>query len=201
MTRFSIFNTPVLKNILRGLSWLLLKLTGWKKSGRLPDEDKYIVVVAPHTSNWDLFYGVLLAFSFKLDPHFIAKSQLFRPPFAPLMKWMAGLPVDRSSPHNTVEQMIKLFADHKKFVLALAPEGTRHKTAGWKSGFYHIALKARVPIQLAFLDYASKSGGAGPLIHPTGDLERDMQAIRGFYRTVSGKFPDKACPVIIGPKA
>lgn len=201
MMRFSIFNTPVLKNILRGLSWILLKLSGWKKVGQLPDNDQYIIIVAPHTSNWDLFYGILLAFTFRLDPRFIAKHQLFRPPFSALMKWLGGLPVDRSSAHNVVEQMAEHFKNHKKFVLALAPEGTRHKATGWKSGFYHIALQARVPIQLAFLDYAKHSGGAGPLIYPTGNLEQDMQAIRNFYQTVSGKFPDKVSPVVLGSKA
>lgn len=200
MTKFTIFNTPVLKSILRGLSLLLLKLTGWRQVGTLPDHRKYVIIVAPHTSNWDLFYGILLAFAFRLNPRFIAKHQLFRPPFSPLMKWLGGLPVDRSSSHNTVEQIAGLFQNQKHFVLALAPEGTRHKGAGWKSGFYHIALEARVPIQLAFLDYAKCSGGAGPLMEPTGNLEQDMQTIRNFYSTVSGKFPQKVSPVMIGPK-
>lgn len=201
MNRLTIFNTPVLKNILRGFSLLLLKLAGWKQAGRLPDQPRYVIIVAPHTSNWDLYYGILLAFAFRLNPRFIAKHQLFRPPFASLMKWLGGLPVDRSSSHNAVEQMAGLFQDQKHFVLALAPEGTRHKAAGWKSGFYHIAVKARVPIQLAFLDYASHSGGAGPLLEPTGNLDRDMQTIRTFYQTVSGKYADNVSPVVMGPKA
>ncbi|MEE9912390.1 MAG: 1-acyl-sn-glycerol-3-phosphate acyltransferase [Deltaproteobacteria bacterium] len=196
----TIFNTPILKNMFAALSGFLLKILGWKKVGRLPDCAKYIIIVAPHTSNWDLFYGILLAFTFRLDPRFIAKKQLFRQPFAPLMKWLGGLAVDRSSANNTVDQMVGMFHDSKNFVLALAPEGTRHKTAGWKSGFYQIALKARVPIQIAFLDYDSKSGGAGPFIHPTGHLEQDLQTIQHFYRTVSGKYPDKVSPVVIGYK-
>lgn len=200
MTRYTIFNTPVLKNFFRGLSLLLLKISGWKIVGRLPDQERYVIIVAPHTSNWDLFYGILLAFAFRLEPRFIAKNQLFRRPFSSLMKWLGGLPVDRTSSHHTIDQMVRLFLENKKFVLALAPEGTRHKMGGWKSGFYHIAASARVPILLAFIDYASTSGGTGPLVHPTGDIQNDMKIIADFYSTVKGKYPDKTSPVQIGSK-
>jgi 1-acyl-sn-glycerol-3-phosphate acyltransferase len=198
--RYTIFNTPVLKIILLGISLVFLTILRWKKAGRLPKEAKYVLIVAPHTSNWDLFYGIILAFALKLDARFIAKKELFRWPFSPLMKWLGGVPVDRTSSSHTVDQMISTFNERKKFVLALAPEGTRHKTGYWKSGFYHIAVSAHVPIQLAFLDYASKTGGAGPLIYPTGDLDQDMQTIRNFYLTVRGKHPDKTSPAIIHSK-
>ena len=176
---------------------LLLKILRWKKKGPLPKQDKYVLIVAPHTSNWDLFYGIILAFALRLDARFIAKKELFRWPFSPIMKWLGGIPVDRTSSSHIVDQMISAFNESKKFVLALAPEGTRHKTKGWKSGFYHIAVRARVPIVLAFIDYANKTGGAGPLIYPTGNLDQDMETIRNFYLTVVGKHPDKASPVVI----
>lgn len=197
MTRYTIFNTPVIRNIFRGISLLLLKISGWKKVGRLPDEEKYVIIVAPHTSNWDLFFGILLAFAFRLNARFIAKNQLFRPPFAGLMKWLGGLPVDRASAHHTIDQMVRMFDENKTFVLALAPEGTRHKTEGWRSGFYHIAKGARVPVLLAFIDYRSKSGGAGPLFRPTGDIQNDMKSIADFYATVRGRRPDQTGPVRI----
>lgn len=198
--RYTIFNTPVIKSLLRGLSLFLLKILGWKTKGQLPQQAKYVLAVAPHTSNWDVFYGVILAFAMKLDARFIAKKELFRWPFSPLMKWLGGVPVDRTSASHLVDQMIAKFNASKKFVLAVAPEGTRHKTSYWKSGFYNIAIRAHVPIQLAFIDYASKAGGAGPLIYPTGDFDRDMQTIRNFYLTVKGKYPDNTGPVIIKPK-
>lgn len=198
--RYTIFNTPVLKYLLLIISLVFLKILGWKKAGRLPEVAKYVLVLAPHTSNWDLFYGILLAFALRLDVRFLAKKELFRRPFSPLMKWLGGVPIDRATPKHTVDQMLRAFNENKTFVLALTPEGTRHKTESWKSGFYHIAVSAHVPIQLAFLDYASKSGGAGPLLYPTGDLNQDIKAIRNFYQTIKGRYPDKASPVVINTK-
>ena len=198
--RYTIFNTPVLKSFFLGISLFLLKILGWKKRGPLPDQAKYVIILAPHTSNWDLFYGIILALAFKLDPRFIAKKELFRWPFSPLMKWLGGVSVNRTLSSHIVDQMISTFNASKKFVLALAPEGTRHKTSYWKSGFYRIAVSAHVPIVLAFLDYAGKTGGAGPLIYPTGNLDQDMQTIRNFYLTIKGKYPDNTGPAIIQPK-
>jgi len=198
--RYTIFNTPVIKSFLRGFSLLLLKILGWKEKGPLPNQAKYVIVFAPHTSNWDLFYGIILAFALKANPRFIAKKELFRWPFSPLMKWLGGIPIDRTFAGHLVDQMISAFNESEKFVLALAPEGTRHKTNYWKSGFYNIAVRAHVPIVLTFLDYANKTGGAGQLIHPTGDLDYDMQTIRNFYLAVKGKYPDKTGPAIIKPK-
>jgi 1-acyl-sn-glycerol-3-phosphate acyltransferase len=200
MMRFTIFNTPVIKTILMGIALIILKILNWKKAGCLPEEKKFVIILAPHTSNWDLFYGILLAFAFKADGRFIAKKELFRQPFTWIMKWLGGVPIDRTLSSNVVEQMIRAFNEYNIFMLALAPEGTRHKTNGWKSGFYHIAVGAHVPIQLAFLDYATKTGGAGPLIYPTGDLDCDMQSIRDFYAMVRGRYPDQTSPPVIFSK-
>lgn len=193
----TMFNTPVVKSLLRGIAIFLLKILSWQTHGSLPQEKKYILIVAPHTSNWDLFYGILLAFALKLDARYVAKKELFRGPFSFLMTWSGAIPVDRSSHHRIVNQMASAFNKQEKFVLALAPEGTRHKTDGWKSGFYRIALAARVPILLAFIDYSRKTGGAGPIIYPTGDLEQDISSIRNFYLTVKGRYPQNASPVVI----
>ena len=197
----TIFNTSVVKSFFRGISLVLLKILGWKVSGRLPQKAKYILVVAPHTSNWDLFHGILLAFALKLDACYVAKKELFRGPFSLLMKWSGGVPVDRSSSTNFVEHVASEFEKNEKFILALAPEGTRHKMDYWKSGFYYIALNAHVPILLAFIDYERKTGGAGPLIYPTGDREKDMNIIRNFYLTVKGKYPEQASLVVIHSKS
>ena len=197
---YTIFNTPVVKSILLGVSLFFLRTLGWKEIGPLPEKAKYLIIVAPHTSNWDVFYGVILAFALKLDARFLAKKELFRWPFSPLVKWLGGLPIDRALSSNIVDRMIHEFEANKKFVLAIAPEGTRHKAIYWKSGFYNIAEGAHVPIQLAFIDYASKTGGAGPLIYPTGDIDRDMSAIRDFYLAVTGRYPDHTSPAAIRPK-
>ena len=199
--RHTMFNTPVVKSLLRGISLILLKVFGWKATGALPRKEKYVLIVAPHTSNWDLFYGIILAFALKLDARYIAKEELFRGPFSPLMTWSGAIPIDRSSSHHIVGQMVSAFKEHERFVLALAPEGTRHKKDYWKSGFYHSALDAHVPILLAFIDYASKTGGAGPLIYPTGDLEQDMSIIRNFYLTIRGKHPENTSPVVLYSKS
>ncbi|KUG23847.1 acyltransferase family protein [hydrocarbon metagenome] len=197
----TIFNTPIVKSFFRGISLALLKILGWKVSGRLPQKEKFVLIVAPHTSNWDLFYGIILAFALKLDAIYVAKKELFRGPFSLPMKWSGAIPVDRSSHTHFVEHMASQFENNKKFVLALAPEGTRHKKDCWKSGFYYIALKAHVPILLAFIDYERKTGGAGPLIYPTGDMEKDMEVIRNFYMTVKGRYPENASSVVIRAKS
>ena len=196
----TMFNTPVVKSVLRGISLFLLKISGWKTSGEIPRESKFVLIVAPHTSNWDLFYGILLAFALKIDAHYIAKEELFRGPFSFLMSWTGAIPVDRSSHHHIVDQMAAMLKEKERCILALAPEGTRHRKDYWKSGFYHIALDAHVPILLAFIDYASKTGGAGPLIYPTGDLEQDMSIIRNFYLNIKGRHPENTSPVMIGLK-
>ena len=113
--------------------------------------------------------------------------------------WEAFRSIEHRS-NRMVDQMIDKFNESNNFLLALAPEGTRHKAGSWKSGFYHIAVKARVPIQLMFLNYENKTGGAGPLIYPSGNLEKDMQMIRNFYSTVKGKHPDKTSPAVIFSK-
>ncbi len=197
MLRYTIFNTPVVKSFMRIISLILLKILGWRAIGPLPEHTKYVIIVAPHTSNWDVFYGVILAFTLKLDARFMAKNELFRWPFEPIIEWLGGIAIDRSLHNNAVDKMIKEFKKNQKFVLALAPEGTRHKVSYWKSGFYHIAKGANVPILLAFIDFSTKTGGAGPLLFPSGNIAADMVAIRDFYLTVKGKHSDQTSPAAI----
>lgn len=197
MSRYTIFTTPVLKTFLRIISLILLKTLRWKAVGTLPKQNKYIIIVAPHTSNWDVFYGVILAFTLKLDARFLAKKELFRWPFAPIIRWLGGIVTDRSSHSNIVDKIVKIFNENEKFVLALAPEGTRHKADYWKSGFYHIAKEANIPIVLAFIDYGTKTGGAGPLLYPSADINKDIITIRNFYLNKKGKNEDQASPAAI----
>jgi len=197
VSRYTIFTTPVLRTFLRIISLILLKTLRWKAVGTLPKQNKYIIIVAPHTSNWDVFYGVILAFTLKLDARFLAKKELFHWPFAPIIRWLGGIATDRSSHSNIVDKIVKIFNENEKFVLALAPEGTRHKADYWKSGFYHIAKVANIPIVLAFIDYGTKTGGAGPLLYPSADINNDMITIRNFYLNKKGKNEDQASPAAI----
>jgi 1-acyl-sn-glycerol-3-phosphate acyltransferase len=167
--------------------------------GQPPDAPKYLVVFAPHTSNWDLPIGYTFGKAFKLKPNWIGKHVLFRPPFGRVFRWIGGIPVDRRSRNNAVEQVIQAFDQRERLVLAITPEGTRKKTSHWKTGFYYIALGARVPIQLAFLDYRRKLGGFGPLIVPSGDIEADLSVMREFFSGIAGKYPDQAGDIQVAP--
>lgn len=197
MPRYTIFTTPVVKTILRIISLIILKSLRWKAVRPLPEKNKYIIIVAPHTSNWDVLYGFILAFTLKLDARFLAKKELFRWPFAPIIRWIGGITTDRSSHSNIVDKIVKIFNENEKFVLAIAPEGTRHKVDYWKSGFYHIATGANIPIVLAFIDFGTKTGSAGPLLYPSGDINKDMVTIRNFYLNKKGNNDDQTSPAAI----
>jgi 1-acyl-sn-glycerol-3-phosphate acyltransferase len=178
--------------MLSSFARVLLRLFGWRMVSQPPDLAKYLVVFAPHTSNWDLPIGYVFGKAFELAPSWIGKHVLFRPPFGILFRWMGGIPVDRRSRNNSVDQVIQVFNKRERLVLAITPEGTRKKTAHWKTGFYYIALGAHVPIQLAFLDYRRKIGGFGPLIVPSGDIDADLSIMRDFFSGICGKYPDQA---------
>ena len=188
--------------MLASVARLLLKLFGWRIVGKPPDTPKYVIVFAPHTSNWDLPIGYAVAAAVKLAPSWLGKHALFRPPFGALFRRIGGISVDRRSRNNAVDQVIQAFRERERLALAITPEGTRKKTAHWKTGFYYIAMGAQAPIQLAFLDYARKIGGFGPLITPSGDIEADMAVMRDFFSGIAGKYPDQAGDIqLVGNKA
>jgi len=122
----------------------------------------------------------------------MGKEAIFRWPFKGFFKWLGGIPIDRSKSSNVVSQSIQLFHQNEKLILAIPPAGTRKKVKKWKTGFYHIANGANVPIVLGFLDYRRKVGGIGPVVYSTGDIEADMKTIRAFYDSVTGKYPEKS---------
>jgi 1-acyl-sn-glycerol-3-phosphate acyltransferase len=122
----------------------------------------------------------------------MGKDALFRRPFKAFFRWLGGIPVDRSKPHNAVEQMVEIFAARESFILAVAPEGTRKRVEDWKTGFYRIAYGAGVPIVLGFIDYGRREGGIGPVVRPSGNLEADMEKIRAFYASKTGKYADQS---------
>ncbi len=185
----TIFDTPIINTLLRGFSITFLKLAGWKVQGSLPpDGSKSVLIAAPHTSNWDLPYTLMVAFSLRLHVYWMGKEQLFKPPFRSVMMWLGGIRVDRAKSTNLVAASVEAIkAADGPMQLIVPPEGTRSKTRYWKTGFYYIAVGAQVPIVMAYMDYDKKISGLGPVFQPTGDLEADMDAIKAFYAPFKGK--------------
>ena len=163
---------------------------GWSEERIIPTERKFVVIAAPHTSNWDFLYFLALAQKLDVPLCFMGKSSLFRWPFGRFMREMGGIPVDRSGSHNMVDQMIAEFSRRTTFMLTIAPEGTRGKVRQWKTGFYHIAMGAKVPLVCGLMDYAKKRGGLGPAIWPTGDYDKDMEKVSAYYRSCTPKYPE-----------
>jgi 1-acyl-sn-glycerol-3-phosphate acyltransferase len=189
----TIFDTPVVKTALRAFSLVFLRLAGWRLEGALPaNTPKCVLIAAPHTSNWDLPYTLMVAFGLRLNIYWMGKASIFDPPFGTLMRWLGGIAVDRSKSNNLVAaSAAALVAADGPVQLVVPPEGTRGRTRHWKTGFYYIALQARVPIVLAFMDYERKVSGLGPMFMPTGDVERDMAEIKRYYAPIKGKRADQ----------
>jgi 1-acyl-sn-glycerol-3-phosphate acyltransferase len=187
----TLFTTPVINWLLAGFARLYLRLAGWKIEGRL-EVDKCVLIAAPHTSNWDLPLTLMTAFVLDLRLHWLGKHTIFKFPFGPVMRWLGGIAVHRHQSNNLVANSAQALREFNgKVQLIIPPEGTRDKVTTWKTGFYWIAQQAGVPIQLAYMDYANKRAGLGPVIHPTGDIEADMVAIKAFYAPFMGKYAHK----------
>ena len=187
----TLFDTPLVNTVLRAGSRGFLRLNGWKVEGSLPVEArKCVLIAAPHTSNWDLPYTLMVAFVLNLNVYWMGKHSLFAFPFGPVMRWLGGIAVDRSRSTNLVSaSAMALKAADGPVQLVVPPEGTRGRTTHWKTGFYYIALEAGVPIVLAYMDYARKVSGLGPVFVPTGDVDADMAEIKRFYAGVKGRRP------------
>ena len=186
---YTIFDTPVIRTLVRWISLFVFKMRGWRIEGRFPDIAKYVLIAAPHTSNWDFPITLCLTFALKGKIYWMGKDSLFRWPFQGILKWLGGIAVDRSKSNNMVGQMIQQFSTNDNLVLTIPPAGTRSHVMKWKTGFYYIALGANVPVVLGFLNYRTKVGGIGPVYLPTGDIHADMQQIRTFYSGIHGKRP------------
>jgi 1-acyl-sn-glycerol-3-phosphate acyltransferase len=173
----------------------LLKVAGWRLVGEPPPAARCVIIFAPHTSNWDFMILLLARAGFAIDALFLAKHTLFRAPYGFFFRKLGGISVERSEHHNLVDALAAEFGRRATFRLAMAPEGTRGKTDHWKSGFYYVALKAGVPILPVFVDAARKECGFGPLLQPTGDVERDLAVLREFYSTKPGIYPALASEI------
>ncbi len=187
----TIFDTPIVNTIMRWISVRLLHLLGWRVEGVTPSESKYVLIAAPHTSNWDFPYTLMVCFALDLRVYWMGKSSLFPPVLGRVMRWLGGIPVDRAKSANLVQGTIDAFNHAQRLVVIVPPEGTRDKVSHWKTGFYYIALGAKVPILLGFLDFKKKVGGVAHFYYPSGDIELDMLEIKQFYRGYSGKNPQQ----------
>lgn len=178
--------------MLRKLSAWLLRALGWRVEGFNPRQlDKYIIIVIPHTSNWDFPLGLLVRSAWRLEEvKFLAKDSLFRPPFGRLFRWLGGYPVDRSRRNNYVDTVADIFRRHERFAITIAPEGTRSKVHRLRTGFYYIARKAEVPIVMAKFDFGKKVVTFSEPFRPTDDKEADFAFIRNFYKDARGKNPE-----------
>jgi len=187
----TIFDTPVVNTIMRWLSVFTLKLLGWQVHGTAPNVTKYVLIAAPHTSNWDFPFTLMVCFALRLRVYWMGKSSLFPPVLGGVMRWLGGIPVNRDKSGNLVQATIDAFNRAERLTVIVPPEGTRGKVSHWKTGFYYIAIGARVPVLLGFMDFRDKIGGVAQLYYPSGDIEKDMLEIQQFYRRFTGKNPQQ----------
>ena len=172
---------------LRSLGWILLKIGGWEVTGERPKARRMVVVAAPHTSNWDFVWVLAFATHYQLRISWLGKHTLFKFPFGGFMRWLGGIPVYRHARTNLVDELVTTYGEYDALALTIPPEGTRGQAEYWKSGFYHIARRAEVPILLSYLCYEKKIGGFGPEIWTSDDVRADMDKIREFYVGKVGK--------------
>lgn len=178
------------------LSRLLFWITGWKVKGEFPHQyKKAVMTAAPHTSNWDFLFARAAFFIFGVPVKYTIKKEFMVFPLNYLLRWLGAIPIDRKPNPNKpkrsmVEAMQALFEERERLVILVTPEGTRAHVPKWKTGFYHVANGVNVPIILGYLDYKKKEAGIGPVIHPNGDVEGQIEEIMAFYRTINAKYPE-----------
>jgi len=186
---------PLVRGFRARFATWALSLAGWHVVLAQPVAMRCVVVFYPHTSNWDFPIGLLAKWQIGIAFRFIAKASLFATPLAPWLRRWGGMPVDRSGGTGVIARLATAFAEHEDFKLVVAPEGTRSRTGHWKSGFYHLARAARVPLGLAFIDYRRREVGVGGYLDLTDDVAADMARIAAFYVDKTGRRPENASPV------
>jgi 1-acyl-sn-glycerol-3-phosphate acyltransferase len=174
--------------IRRFIGRTVLRITRWRVGGTAPDEPKYVLIAAPHTSNWDLLYLLALSFALGVKVSWLGKDSLFRGPMGFVLRRFGGVPVRRGQRSGMVESLAAEFERTESLVVVIPPEATRGTTDHWKSGFYRVAVAAQVPIVCGYLDYGHRVGGFGQVVWPTGDLDADMAVFRSFYADIRGKY-------------
>jgi 1-acyl-sn-glycerol-3-phosphate acyltransferase len=170
------------------------KLTGWDIVGQFPDLPKFVLIVAPHTSNWDFIVGVGALFALHLNVSYLAKDSLFVPPLSVVLKWLGGIPVNRKVSKDRVSEMVQAFRSREKLILVFTPEGTRKRVTEWHTGFYHVAVGANVPILPVAFDYGKKRVIIGDPFYPTGNAAGDIVKLRAFFKEVTPKHAKNFAP-------
>ena len=189
--RYTLFSTPILTPILRVLSKLILKIIRWRVIGALPQEHKkYVLIVAPHTSNWDFILFVLAVSVLRLKPSVLIKSTLFVGPLGWFLRYCGAIPVNRKQASSLVNYIADIYAEREEFVLIITPEGTRSANPNWKLGFHHVATTAEVPILIVYVDSAIRTIGIEGLMEPTNDVDADLVKIKTLFDGKSGLRPN-----------
>ena len=194
---------PKVNIFLKTVALWFLALAGWKAKGDIELHllpNKFVAILAPHTSNWDLIFIMAVIFALGLKFNWFGKKDAFRWPIGGLFKRLGGIPIERNTHKDMVQQTVESICSREQVIIGIAPEGTRSNAKYWKTGFYYIAHQAAVPIAFAYLDYDRKVGGLGPMMETTGDIEKDFKEIRGFYKGVSAKYPECVGEVAIKPQ-
>ena len=188
--RYTLFTTPILSPILRVISRVILKVIRWRVVGSIPtDQRKYVLIVAPHTSNWDFVLFVLAVSVLRLKPSVLIKSTLFVGPLGWFLRYCGGIPVNRSQANSLVSYIASIYQENEDFVLIVTPEGTRSPNANWKRGFHHVATAAQVPIVIVYVDSVIKTIGVEGMMEPSDDVDGDLIKLKKFFDTKSGLKP------------
>lgn len=190
--RRTVFSTPIITPLLRWLAIGILKLIGWRAVGRPIENARFVLIAAPHTSNWDFPLMLLVVLKLRLKVFWMGKHSLFPFPFGWFMKWLGGIPIDRSRAHNVVSQTVRQYQENQELIVLVPPEGTRSKVKRWKTGFYHIASNAGVPVLMGYVDVSKKEAGLADFFYPSGDIDADLPAIQAFYADKVGINPENA---------
>jgi 1-acyl-sn-glycerol-3-phosphate acyltransferase len=178
---------------MRFIAKLYFAIIGWKTYNGIPAHvKKYVMIGAPHTSNWDFPITMAALLLMRVKVNYLAKKELFKFPLGIIMRYFGGISVDRSKNTRMVDSMTNEFKLHDSLILLVPPEGTRGYVKEWKSGFYYVALGAGVPIGLGYLDYARKEAGIAKLFYPSGDFTKDLEEIKSFYRGIAARHPEKS---------
>ncbi|MDG1164747.1 MAG: lysophospholipid acyltransferase family protein [Porticoccaceae bacterium] len=189
--RYTLFTTPILSDVLRGISKVVLKLIRWRVVGSLPpDQRKYVLIVAPHTSNWDFVLFVLAVSVLRLKPSVLIKSTLFVGPLGWFLRYCGAIPVNRTQANSLVNYITGIYDERDEFVLIITPEGTRSANPNWKRGFHHVASTAKVPILVVYVDSVIKTIGIEGLMETSDDVDGDIRQIKKFFDTKRGLKPN-----------